>query len=68
MNIHCNTKCGGIRFLLSLCLNEATEYAFLCHLEDHSMHVLLMERKSLGKCLIELYSFGCYLSYVDYRL
>ena len=27
------------------------------------MHVLLMERKGLGKGLTELYSFGCYLSF-----
>ena len=40
----------------------------LCHLEDHSMHVLLIERKSLGKGLIKLYSFGCYLSFQDYMM
>ena len=32
------------------------------------MHVLLMERKSLGKGLNELYSFGCYLSFEDYMM
>ena len=32
------------------------------------MHVLLMKIKSLGKGLIELCSFGCYLSYEDYSL
>ena len=53
---------------MSLCLNEVTEEAFLCHLEDHSMHVLLMERKSLGKGLIELYSLECYLSFEDYMM
>ena len=57
-----------MRFLLSLCLNEATVKAFLCHLEDHSMHVLLMERKSLAKGLIQLYSFGCYLSFEDHMM
>ena len=30
--------------LLSLCLNEGTEGAFLCHLGDNSMPVLLVER------------------------
>ena len=54
---------------MSLCLKEATEEAFfLCHLENHSMHVLLMERKSLGKGLAELYSFRCYLSFEDYMM
>ena len=32
--------------MLCLCLNEATEDVFLCHLENHSKHVLSMERKS----------------------
>ena len=35
---------GGIRYLLSLYCNEATEDAyFLCHLVD--MHILLMEKE-----------------------
>ena len=59
---------GDIRLLLSLYLNEATEGAFLCHLEVHSMRILLMGRKSFGKGLIELYSFGFYLSLEDYSI
>ena len=53
---------------MSLSLYEATKEAFLCHLEDHTMHVLLTKKKSFGKGLIELHSFGCYLRFEDYMM
>ena len=39
---------------------------FATYLND--THVLLVGRKSFGKGLIELYSFGCYLSAEDYMM